>query len=476
MTYRTATAVSLFVSFALGFGVFYMAPRSLPPSGGGGYAVLSLDAAYDDRYIGELLAQGKGKNYISESTQWVFLDDFGELVRLPLDSYWQRVEPFDPRNDGYARRLESFFVHDGKRFFFIPLSPDFLGASGEKLEDDLARCLGDIPFRVEFPGASRPLGLYALLFAGAALGMVLLSGAPRIGIRLLPLLAALSSQGPGGFALAAFLTALFGLLLRPLREFFISRRYRNQYIQINKKNGESPFFWGSLLLFLAGYGVLCYLGRFSAVLGLTGVVSFFLILGLSLWAESRGGLKMGHVRFVPVPISVHSPGLRVFSRVMAPFALGSLASLFLPPLVLPGYAAGGVPQAPAERQGDLISPGEYETHAAFQASFSVRPLRAGGDDPGEGGYLRYRRGEDGLIGDYSAVEDNRGGEIPPFPLEDLMNFLARREYAQGPVNTSGELFPIFGALFLCIPGFLPIGQRHSKKKRLLVYNDKRIAA
>ena len=66
MTYRTATAVSLFVSFALGFGVFYMAPRSLPPSGGGGYAVLSLDAAYDDRYIGELLAQGKGKNYISE--------------------------------------------------------------------------------------------------------------------------------------------------------------------------------------------------------------------------------------------------------------------------------------------------------------------------------------------------------------------------------------------------------------------------
>jgi hypothetical protein len=453
-----------------------MVHRSLPPPRGGGYAVLSLDAAYGDRYIGELLARGKWENYISESTQWVFWDDFGELVRLPLDSFGERVEPFDPRNDGYARRLESFFVRDGERFFFIPLSPNFWGGSGEKVEEDLARCFGDIPFRVEFPGVSRPLGLYALLFAGAAVGMVLLSGAPRIGISLLPLLAALSCQGPGGFALAAFLTALLGLLLRPLRDFFISRRYRNHYIQINKKNGEGPFFWGMFCLFLAGYGVLCYLGRFSAALGLTGIGSFFLILGLSLWAESKGGLKMGHVRFVPVPISSHSPGIRVFSRIMVPFALGSLASLFLPPLILRGYAAGDAPPVPAERQGELISPGEYETHAAFQASFSLRPLRAGGDNPGDGEYLRYRRGEDGLIGDYSAMEDDRGGEIPPFPLEDLMNFLARREYTQSPVNAPGDLLPVFGALLLCIPGFLPIGQGHSKKKRLLVYNDKRIAA
>jgi hypothetical protein len=471
MSYRTATAVSLVVSFALGLGVFYLVHRSLPPPQGGGYAVLSLDAAYEDRYIGELLARGKWENYISVSTQWVFWDDFGELVQIPLDSYGERVEPFDPRNDGYARRLESFFVHDGKRFFFIPLPPVFGGASGEKAAEDLARCLGDIPFRVEFPGASRPLGVYAFLFAGAAVGMVLLSGAPRIGIRLLPLLAALSCRGPGGFALAALLTALFGLLLRPLREFFISRRYRNQYIKINEKKGGSPFFWGMFFLFLAVYGVFCYLGRFSALLGGMGIGSFFLILGLSLWAESTGGIKMGHVRFVPVPISVHSPGIRVFSRIMAPFALGALASLFLPPLIF-GYT----PPVPAERQGELISPGEYETHAAFQASFSLRPLRTGGDDPGEGEYLRYRRGEDGLIGDYSAVEDDRGGEIPPFPLEDLMNFLARREYAQPPANTPGELFPVLGALFLCIPSFLPIGQRHSKKKKLLVYNDKRIAA
>jgi hypothetical protein len=61
-------------------------------------------------------------------------------------------------------------------------------------------------------------------------------------------------------------------------------------------------------------------------------------------------------------------------------------------------------------------------------------------------------------------------------LEDLMSFLVRREYTQPPVNTPGELFPAFGVLFLCIPAFLPIRRRHSKKKRLLVYNDKRIAA
>jgi hypothetical protein len=44
------------------------------------------------------------------------------------------------------------------------------------------------------------------------------------------------------------------------------------------------------------------------------------------------------------------------------------------------------------------------------------------------------------------------------------------------VYTSGEFFAVLAILFFCIPVFIPIRQRHSKKKRLLVYNDKRIAA
>jgi hypothetical protein len=175
---------------------------------------------------------------------------------------------------------------------------------------------------------------------------------------------------------------------------------------------------------------------------------------------------------MPVPISVHSTGTRVFSRIMIPFALGSLGALVLPSLI------GGVPFAslhprlPEEWQGYMIHSWEYEAHAAFQASFSVRPFRTGGDEVDAGEYLRYHRDGDGLIGDYSVFEDDLVREIPPFPLEDLMNFLNRRGYGPSP----GDLIAVLMVLFFCIPFFLPIRQRYSRKKSLLVYNDKRIAA
>ncbi|MDR2631075.1 MAG: hypothetical protein LBC60_09150 [Spirochaetaceae bacterium] len=469
----------MLVSLTLGLGMFYLVYVFLPSPGGEGYVVLSLDVSYEDRYIGELLAGGNWGNYISESTQWVFLDDFGELIQIPLEFYGERLEAFDPRNDGYARRLESFFVHGGKRFFFIPLSPDFWGLSREKIAENFARCLAGIPFQVEFPGAARPLWIYALLFAGAAVGMLLLSGAPRVGISLLPLLAALSYPGPAGFALSAFLTALFGLLLKPLREFFISQRYRRRYTGINKKTRTFKPYGKAVPLFLVIYGAICYLGHFPVFLGVGGIFSFFLILGFSLWAESKRGTNMGHIRFVPVPISVSFLGSGGFSRIMIPFALASLGALLLPPLILgsgdtPGRNAAASSPVSTEWQGYMINSEEYEAHARFQASFSLRPLRTGGDNPEYGEYLRYHRAGDGLIGDYSAAEEIP--ELPPFPLEDLMRFLTRREYARLPVYTPEDLFSVFMVLFFCIPIFLPIGQKHSKKKRLLVYNDKRIAA
>jgi hypothetical protein len=477
MYFKGSTIISIFVSVTLGLGMFYLTYGFLPPSRGEGYAVLSLDASYEDRYIGELLEQGNWGNYISESTQWVFWDDFGELVQLPLESYEDRVVPFDPRNDGYARRLESFFVHGGKRFFFIPLSTDFWGIPREKTEESLARCLGSIPFQVEFPGVYRPLGIYALLFAAAAVGMILLSGAPWAGISLLPLLAAVSYPGPGGFALATSLTALLGLLLQPLREFFISRRYRHHYPGIIKKNRIFKIQSGMILLFLVIYGAICFLGRFPVFFGAGGLFSFFLILGVSLWAESKEGTKMGHIRFVPVPISVPPPGTGKFFRIMIPFALGSLGALFLPPLILgSGYTAGDNPPVSTKWQDYMINFEEYEAHAAFQVSFSLKPLRIGGVNREHGEYLRYHRAGDGLIGDYSAVEDNHAREIPPFPLEDLMNFLTRREPAQALVYTPRDLLSVFMVLFFCIPAFFPIGYTHSKKNRLLVYNERRIAA
>jgi hypothetical protein len=305
--------------------------------------------------------------------------------------------------------------------------------------------------------------------------MILLSGAPLIGINLLPLLAALCYRGPGGFALASALAALFGLLLAPLREKCISRRYRRPYAKIAQKAAGEPVFWGMLIFLLAVYGGICFFGRIPVSLGLAGIVFCGLILGLSIIAESKRGIKMGHIRFVPVRISSFSGGGVVFPRLMAPFALASLVSLLLPLLIFgSGYTTGRASALPEDVPGEVIRPEEYETHAAFQASFSLRPL--GGETPERGAYLRYHQGDDGLIGGYSVMEDAGGGETPPFPLGDLMNFLARRQYTPAPANAPRERLPVFGALLLCVPVFLQIGQKHGKKKGLLVYNDKRIAA
>ena len=80
------------------------------------WAVLILDEAHEDRRIRESLA-GIGA-FISESSQNIFIDDFGSVKKIPLDSYYDEIEAFDPRNDGYAEKLSAFFVRDGKRLFF----------------------------------------------------------------------------------------------------------------------------------------------------------------------------------------------------------------------------------------------------------------------------------------------------------------------------------------------------------------------
>ncbi|MCL2473083.1 MAG: hypothetical protein FWF26_05325, partial [Treponema sp.] len=86
-----------------------------------GFAVLSLDESQNDREIQELLYSKGIKDFFSESTQVVPVDDFGSLKMVPLDSFRNEIEKFDPRDDGYAQKLSSFFVRDGKRFFFLPL-------------------------------------------------------------------------------------------------------------------------------------------------------------------------------------------------------------------------------------------------------------------------------------------------------------------------------------------------------------------
>jgi hypothetical protein len=275
--------------------------------------------------------------------------------------------------------------------------------------------------------------------------------------------------GSAGFALSSVLAGLFRLLLDPLRELFVSRRYRRGFEP--RKRGLLGVFaprWILSAVFLAAYGFICFFGHIPVLLGTTGIAVFFCLFLASLWAESSRGRDQGHIRFLPAPIM--GPPVKPFPGMMVPFALASLGSLFLAPFfsVASPHAESGWPG------NHLVGAADYERHLAFQRSFSYIPLgddRAGFNDPS---YLRYFTGEDGLIAgavEYSGGQDQ---DIPPFPLKDLMEFL---EYGDGYFYSygMGDIIPVGIILLLPIPLLFQKVQGHRKKQKTLIYNDKRIA-
>jgi hypothetical protein len=490
-----------------------------------GYAVLAVDASYPDRFIGDLLASEAApdftRNYISESTQWVFLDDFGTLQRIPLDTYRDRVEPFDPRDDGYAEKLRSFFVREGKRLFFMPIPP-LASDSGAAdpwltkrritaLEASITPVLGKIPFSLTFLGHEQPRLFYFLLFVLAGGATIAFSGEPALFMALLPVLGALTFAGPPGLALGAALAVLSGTVAEPIRDRWAAHRYRlDPAGHYGKLYPVLAVPLGTALFFLGIFGILYGIsppagnltgavqGKSLALLGTAGLVCSGGILWLLLWIEANQGNDQDHVRFMPVRIMEATNWGRI-NRTLIPFALASLAALYGPQMSegLRTYHDPGFIADPRY----LIDAAAYETHAAYQVSFSFIPLGRG-PEPSLPvvNYRQYRLGEDGLI----AEEFSTGAEgdpppslageypygepvIPPFPLEDLIAFLEGFSHTTGGELNGVTALRIISlsmlglVLFLMAPGVYRRGlrwytQRAGKKKHILVYNEKRIAA
>jgi hypothetical protein len=437
----------------------------------------------------------------------VFLDDFGELEQIPLDSYRNRVEPFDPRDDGYAERVHSFFVSQGKRRLFIPLTPVFAGPAGGDLASRLNAALGSLPFSIDYLTPPHSIFFPAVLFTAAAALTLVFSGAPLANAFFLPLWAVLSGMGTGGFVLSALLAALSRILREPVREYFTVQRYEDTRPFLHGAWGMAEY-WGNVLksfrgtcilslVFLAAYTATAIAAALPAATVISAFFFFLGILCLSLWTESSRGGKQGHVRFLPVPIADVSLKPSFFSQIMVPFALASLGFLFLPG-VFPGGDFSG--NARGEAKWDTrrsINDAMYREHVRFQLSFSLNPLGSGVAASGESveplrSYLRYSLGEDGLIGetvvsaDYPGDIFFAGGEIPPFPLQGLIEFLDHYIYTvPRMVSPSaenlkgvfrGDLFSVLIALGLCIPLILWDQQGYKKKRKLFIYRDKRIAA
>jgi hypothetical protein len=172
----------------VGVGAFLLAITPLPDEPAEGYAVLRVDADLPDRVIGDRLVASIDNyisiGFVSESTQWVFLNDFDTLLSIPLDEYQERLAVSvlrpDPRDDGYAARLHSFFVRNNQRLFFIPFARPSLTeeldtvwvqktrSGSAKLEAAIAKGLDEIPFSIEWLGYDREPRYLYIAFADVA--------------------------------------------------------------------------------------------------------------------------------------------------------------------------------------------------------------------------------------------------------------------------------------------------------------------
>jgi hypothetical protein len=484
--------VSLFIALVFTLLSLFSMRRLLPEGRGASYAVLSLDKSWSDSRIVGMLNEAGVETVISESSQWVFLDDFGYLRRFSPEEYRERLEPFDPRNDGYAERLHAFFVRDEKRLFFIPLAGAFRGRSYGWLKKNILSGLGDIPYSLEFLSSSGSVSWLFILFgAGAAGTLIFLFFSRGLARReppgivlLLPVAAPFALAGSPGFALSALFFGLFAVSAAPLREFFVSRRYGYKPFSPRAREIQGAnhrFSWCLVALFLCVYGGISCFGSIPVAASGAGFVAFSAILWAVLWMESHQGKVRNHIRFLPVQIRRSGGGLSSFPRIVLPFALASLFALFLE---LPASEPAASGYAGIMGEGaPILSPADYAAHLAFQSSFSLRPLGAIPDPSANAGsdaaypYLRYILGDDGLIAGSAAYDGfPETGEAPPFPrdMERLMEFLGGN--TQPRRHTPGDLIPVMLVLVLGILPLFSIGKKYRNKKSLLVYTDKRVAA
>jgi hypothetical protein len=489
-----------FVSGALVFFIFlFFTPKNSlfgPSNSDASCAVLIVDEAEDDGVIQNKLVSIGLDDFISESSQLVPVDDFGVFKFIPLDSFHSKIERFDPRNDGYAARLRSFFVHDGKRFFFR-LTENSLSRMADT-EKQLGAILEGIHFTFFVLARSTPVWLYYLLLTAGCVITLLFSSNKRLFIFQLPVLLAAGKAGFFSLVLAAILTGIWELLREPLLELSASRRYNRRPRDYagsgfrGVRERLKPFRLNLLLalLFFAFLAASSFVGLINPLLLLAVCASFVFLHFLSFKTEEERMRRRSHIQFTPVLLLNHRVKTFSFFPLLLPFGLLSVTALFLPS----GYSG----PSPVD-SGYLVSSADFDSHIAFQKTFSYSVLSPLNQKQNpfdqnaliQNGYLRYYLGEDGLIAGNDAYAVSEDSEIPPFPLEKLMDFLLnynkyvtggpagfRKPAGKPAVTTLKEWISVAFIFAFCLFDiFMPrIVPKIAFRRKIPVTGDKRIAA
>jgi len=459
------------VCLPLSFGLFLLGRAMGYEEVMSGYAVLSFDASIEDDLLRALLSDTSGfaGSPVSESSQWVILDNFSSLETVPLDKYFSRVASFDPRNDGYAEKLRDVFLRDGKRFVYIPLekgswTPLLLDKKFETMFDD-------IPFSGEYYGTGKPLKLFFISYAAASLCLLIICYVKKYSrndmaviAALVPVFSSFAFFGAAGIACASLFFAFFIFLKDPLKELstLLSKKQKLIYKEVIKPYKTQ---WLFLPAFAAAVGITVVFSLLKPlflllVFAAACAVFFFSCKILSL----SGG---GHRRFTPVLIISRRYADFTFCFCILPFAAAAFVVMFLSPNISGAYSSDRKFETVIEEQ-------DYYAHLAFQSGFSTR--RLGAQDTG---YPFYFFDEDGLpsIGEKSGAEQSfNADDFPAFPLRHLMDFFQSVNdggKAGGKNQDNFREWPVLVVLLLfTIPLFIKRKDTYSPKNNIKRFSVK----
>ncbi|MCL2764235.1 MAG: hypothetical protein FWD40_03005 [Treponema sp.] len=425
MSFFRSVLLASLISLLAALGLLYLGFSMGYEEFKGGYAVLTLDSSIEGRPVRSILETGLifGGEPICESSQWVMLDVFDSLEKIPLDEYSKRIFPFDPRNDGYADKLRNIFVRDEKRFIYIPIIAG--NWNSNLLNRMFSDLLGDISFSVDYYGIGRPLSLFFIVYAAASAILLLLCYIKRKAHRsivniipMIPVLSSLGFFGAAGIGCAALLFGLFILIKEPLADLVnSSAKGFGQRINQIIKDIILPYryYWLFLPFFIIAFAVLVIFSQLKLLFLIAVSAASFAVFFFSLKIVIFSGVE--HKRFNPVTIVKRRFPEFVFSWYILPFVAGVFLTLYFTPYMSGTYDSKNKFDA-------LISEQDYYAHLAYQASFSTRQMSDSAEQNNHAVFPDFFFDSDGLpsMSIASANQNFKTGDYPAFPLKYLMEF------------------------------------------------------
>ncbi|MDR2521390.1 MAG: hypothetical protein LBC72_02375, partial [Spirochaetaceae bacterium] len=470
---RTGALASAVVSILFAALAFLLFPRGAErrAAGGRSFVTVAFDEGVDGAAVLDAFARHGIRGALGEANQVVFINDFSSLTPVRPSVFASRVLEFDPRDDGFARRMLRFFVSDGESRFYIPLSFDAAG-----LERRLRLAAADFGgYSVHFPEAAAASGrapVSAVPFWAAWLITVCFSilymlrnrlddrkapASARTLPRVFPLLVLVPLYRAGWAG--ALLTASL-LSLRVFTAFFTSNLIIRLYHRRRAHTERAA-------LVLGGAHLLAFIILCAGTVGLRFAAPVLvLFFGADTAAVVCTMLVLSNkprLRFQPVSLRLcDDPKYRVPPSALI-FLAFALLGFCLSRTALPagGLRAASILPRTAAHSLDGLDEAAYREHYRFQHTFAFRRLGADGGAESGGEYLHYTLGGDGFIaGSESLPAVTDAGAPPPYSLSPLLGWLDGR--ALSPISPA--LAPRGGGVFaLLLP--LPFAVFYLRMRR-----------